>query len=264
MLTRLNAENIAIIRPLFPKDYPNLAFIYAALEQKINGEAWVDEANHPTATMVICGFYIFVAGNISQKFFDACYPIIIEKIKRLEEMSNNVKTTLSLICPPVMMATNIDFEKLGFAALPRIEYEYKHYPATSRLEENSEYELQPITKDNIGNCLWQRFILDICGEANFPAHLGFMLLEKQSHSVVSEAYGIVGGDLMEICTVTHPDHGKKGLSTSVCNRLILEATKRGLHPIWTCSRDNVPSNKTAKKLGMKPTQEYSFQNIGKR
>jgi RimJ/RimL family protein N-acetyltransferase len=137
--TQLNPDNYEVIRDLFPKNYPNLAFIYAAIEKKIKGEIWAENLSH---------------------------------------------------------------------------------------------------------------------------HLGFMLWDKQSQCVAGEAFGFVGGDLMEIGT--NPEYVKKGLSTNVCARLIQEATKKGLHPLWSCSKDNIPSNKTAQKLGMEAKQEYSFHNIGKK
>jgi RimJ/RimL family protein N-acetyltransferase len=81
---------------------------------------------------------------------------------------------------------------------------------------------------------------------------------------VSEAHGVVGGDIVEIGTITNPTYAKKGFSTNVCTRLIVEATKKGLHPLWSCNKDNIPSNKTAQRLGMQAQQEYVFHNIGKK
>lgn len=93
MLTiQLNPEKYEVIRDLFSKHYPNLAFIYAAIEKKIKGEIWVDKVNDPQSALVMCGFYIFISGKITKKVFDEFYLIITERVKLLEKMDAGVKT----------------------------------------------------------------------------------------------------------------------------------------------------------------------------
>ena len=264
MLTQLNSDKYEVIRNLFPKYYPNLAFIYAVIEKKIKGEVWVDNINNPQAALVVYGFYIFISGKITKKIFDEFYFIIREKIKFLEKMSSNVKASLSLVCPQEMMESPVNFEEFGFVSVPRIEYEYKNNSSPSEYKNNSEYDSISIDKDNVSHCLWYRFIGNIYEGDNAGHHLGYMLWDKQSRCVVSEAHGVVGGDLVEIGTTTNPSYEKKGFATNICARLIVEAGKKGLRPIWSCNRDNIPSNKTAKRLGMEVRQEYLFHNIGKK
>ncbi len=262
MLTLLNSDNYEIARNLFPNNYPNLAFVYGTIEHTIKGKIWVDNVNNPQSALVICGFYMFLSGKITKEVFDDCYLIITEQIKLLAKMSNNVKNHLSLVCPETMMISPVNFVALDF--VPSIRTEYRHNP-TYISEDNgsdNDYEITPIDKQNIVKCLWHRFISDIVGDENINNHIGFMIWDKKLHNLVSEAYGIVGGNIMEISTVTHPAYIRKGFSTKVCSHLIMTATKRGLHPIWSCAKNNEASNKTAQRLGMEPIQDYVFYNIG--
>lgn len=251
-LKQLDHASYHNVRTLFDKDYPNLAFVYGIIEGSLPGEVWVDQHEKPSVCLITSRSpYCFISGLLNPTIFAEFYNILKTK--------DNVK----LVCEEQSHENLINFSSYGFQSVARVQYRFRdiNSQAVKSYENNTRYVLCPITEKSIlDSCLWKNLVVSIFGSSNnyLEKGAGFVLQDPKDQQVASESHGVIGGDLIEIGTITHHDHQSRGLSTIVCNELIRSAIKKGLHPIWTCDQANTPSNRVAQHQGMDEVKPYTF------
>jgi hypothetical protein len=70
------------------------------------------------------------------------------------------------------------------------------------------------------------------------------------------------GSKCELGIATVEDQRKKGYATLVANTVINHASEHGINEIgWHCWKNNIPSIKTAMKLGFEHIRDYKIQNV---
>ena len=175
------------------------------------------------------------------------------------------KSLVKLVCPPSTHNNLFTFEDFGFVPVARLQYRYKSIQPIPDYINNTEYQLLPVTKKNIHLCNWYALFISICGDMEnyHKSCIGLILWDKDNERVASEAHGVVANDLVEIGTTTHEAYRGKKLSTIVCNRLIQDSIKQGLHPIWTCDESNMASRKVAEHQCMNHKTAYTFYTLKK-
>ncbi|KVO12957.1 hypothetical protein WL60_30455 [Burkholderia ubonensis] len=109
-------------------------------------------------------------------------------------------------------------------------------------------------------CQWSGFMSSILGsEANFMERASaFVLVDKDSDTIASEAFAIRSRGFAEIAVVTNPIYQGRGLSTLLCSQLVRWLMDRDLQPIWSCDETNAASWRVAEKLGMDLSVPYTF------
>ncbi|MBA2710255.1 MAG: GNAT family N-acetyltransferase [Tatlockia sp.] len=254
-ITELSNIKYYSVRNFFGSDYPNIAFVLAVILDNIPGKIFVDRKINPTVCLVLCkGLpYCFIAGELSREIFLKFLPLM------------KTKPLIKLVCPSVTNKANINFIDFGFQPIERFQYRFKS--SQSQIQNyinDSEYELLPIKDEKLLSlCQWNSFMTSCYGntENYLKNSIGFVLWDPEKKLALSEAHGVIAENWVEIGTVTHENYRGKKLSTIVCNNLIQHLIKKGLHPIWSCDKANIPSWKVAEHQGMDDKIEYIFHTF---
>ncbi|HAT8860267.1 TPA: GNAT family N-acetyltransferase [Legionella pneumophila subsp. pneumophila] len=253
-IIELPQEKYFNVRNFFNVDYPNLAFVLAVIEQKIPGRIFVDIENNPTTCLVLCSGlpYCFIAGEFNREVFTNFLLILKEKV------------FVKLICPFSSTKEQINLTAYGFEPIERLQYRYKDGSKIQDCAGNSEFDLIPVhSEETFSLCNWYSFMTSMYGnpENYLKNCIGLTLWDREKRRVASEAHGVIAENLIEIGTITNEEYRGKHLSTIVCNKLIRESIKQGLHPIWTCDKANIASWKVAENQGMDDKMEYTFYSF---
>lgn len=244
------------VRHLFEANYPNLAFVYAVIEDKMPGEIWVNDADgdNPKACLIIShGPYCFMAGKLDKELF--------------KEFANLLaaKPDMKLVCPDSTRESNV--ELTDFNTIPRLQYHLKNTASIPHYENNTPYELKSAHEDReiFATCNWAAMLITMYGSLEYylQNNMSLFLYDPERRCVASEAHCVTATGITEIGTKTHDEYQGKGLSTIICNELIRRMINRGFHPIWTCDAANVASRKVAEHQGMTEDMHYTFYTLRK-
>ncbi|MGW7201627.1 GNAT family N-acetyltransferase [Streptomyces chryseus] len=233
------------IKHLLPSNYPNLAFIYAALEGRIPGNIWTD--SNPTYgsryLVTTESPFCFIAGAIDDNFLVATLSVL----KQRKE--------LKLIYPASLQ---LDTRILPGNRVVSTRLQYSLPAASDCLVQSipKELRLVPINEQLFERLGWKDRLLEIYGSSrNFlRASFGFCLLHKDV--VAAEAYNVLGGGIGEPGMYTHPSYRRRGLPSIVMGETIRHATQGGLQTVVTCEAANIATATICDRLGLRLDMKY--------
>jgi len=252
MIQPLDASQFDQIKGIFPKRYPNLSLVDAMLERKLPGEMWVDDVKKPKSCLLTTyAPYGFLAGQVTEKVFDEYYQILQKKPQ------------VKLVVSPEMES---EFKKNNkFKITPRYQLDQPNLAKIKaiNIEIPKPYKLQQInTPDLFEKCLWKNLMISLYKNTeNYLANTyNFCLLDGEE--VICEVHGMLNSRVMEPAIMTAEKYRGQGLAASICSHLIKHCADQGIQTIWSCDVANTGSIKTAEKIGLQKSLEYTFFTLG--
>lgn len=227
--------------------------------QKIMGEAYTDNMEHPQSGIVYVNCFAFAAGKPNKELVQDWYD---EKVN-----------SFAIITACDDSWDNI-FEAVGKDKCRRVErYAIKKEKDCFDIEKlnsfaqklDAEYELKPIDENIYNECKNNDWSVDfVQGYKNYDEYhkygLGFVAFHDGEMVAGASSYSsYLGGIEVEIDT--KEKYRRKGLATACGAKLILECVERGLYPSWDAQ--NRWSVALAEKLGYHYSHTYTAYEIWK-
>lgn len=239
---------------LFERTLPNKPVLWAVLQGRHAGRAWVNDVLHPTQCVLRTDAVLtFVSPQTDQGFLDAA----LTHARR----SGDVWLVWSAELYPQLRAPEADDVAL------RLEF-YDcdpHSPELTALRQQLPigFEMRPIDRELLERCEWGSDMAFYCGSLeNFLAHdLGLCMM--RGHDIIVEVYASsLGKTQAEIGAVTREAHRGRGYAPIACAYLIQLLEQRGYRPYWSCDVDNPASIRVAQKLGFRGQKAYQILEYG--
>lgn len=231
---------------LFDDDYPNLPLVHGVIEGVLPGEVYADSEYLPTRCLVVTNAAYAFSVGLRQP----------DDIRHALEILGG-RTEIKLVIPELSVD---DAAWYGLMPISRRQYRYGA-ACPPEIEITSGFQVLPVANTLLfRRCQWSGFMSSILGsEANFMERASaFVLVDRRSDAIASEAFAIRSRGFAEIATVTSPAYQGRGLSTLLCNQLVQWVMARDVQPIWSCDETNAASWRVAEKLGMDRTVSYTF------
>lgn len=254
----------------------NTLFAEAVIEQKINGEIYVDNIEEPKTFYIIhpYGMTLLVGDSENKEFNNQfkdyalnsnkarhkpewmqAYPYTWDKVlselfgDRLIASSENTEQNLSGV---IELNTRVNFkfdqDKFIASRKPVIENDIKIVRTDSEVFRNMPGSVVPAY-------FWET-------EEDFLNNgVGFSLYYK--NKLASTAYSsCVNTSQLELGIETVPEFRGKGFAQYVCQALIDYCIEHQFEPVWACRLENTGSYKLAQKIGFVPTIELPYYIFG--
>lgn len=233
---------------LFDPDIPDMPALWAVLEGRHRGTAWVDDAQTPSQCVLRTDACLtFSSRGISHAFLSAA-------IAQARSVG-----AVWLIWPsetlPGLRGSNPTgvTKRLAFS-----EYD-PNSPELADLRQRvpDGYHIRRIDWALLQRCQWRADMEFFCGSVeNFLAHnLGLCLMHGDE--IIVEAYASsLGRTHGEIGAVTREPYRGRGYAPMICAQLIAALEQRGYHAYWSCDSDNLASIRVAQKLGFQQEKPY--------
>lgn len=230
--------------------------IWSAM-QKIMGEVYVDDEEHPVSGAVVLGDFTFLAGRPNRELMlwkspqeEKGFMILVPESDDWNGMIEDCyKDRAKRVVRYAIKKERDIFDR------ERLE------KAASTLP--SGYRASLIDEDLFHQCLSLAWCRD--GVANYSDYdlysrygLGVVILQGEEIVASCSSYsGFVGG--IEVEVDTRADHRRQGLAYACAARLILECLERNWFPSWDAQ--NKMSVGLAQKLGYHFDREYTSYEI---
>jgi len=233
---------------LFDPTVPDSPVLWAVLEGRHTGRAWVDNLASPSQCVVRTDAVLtFFSRQIGQAFLD-------EAIVHLRQSD-----PIWLVWPPGPPSQLVAPQATHVA--PRLEF-YDcdvHARALHALRQRlpDGFEIQPIDRRLLERCEWRSDMEFFSGSLdNFLANgLGLVLMQRDD--IITEAYASSFGSVgAEIGAITREAYRGRGYAPIACAYLIQACEERGYQPYWSCDLDNEASIRVARKLGFRQERAY--------
>jgi RimJ/RimL family protein N-acetyltransferase len=235
---------------LFERTLPNNPVLWAVLQGRHAGRAWVDDVRRPTQCVLRTDAVLtFASPQTGQSFLDAA----LARARR----TGDVWLVWSAELYPQLRAPQ------AAEVEPRREF-YDcdpHSPELTALRRRLPvgFEMRPIDRDLLERCEWGPDMAFYCGSLdNFLARdLGLCML--RGDDIIVEAYASsLGKTQAEIGAVTRAAYRGRGYAPIACAYLIQLLEQRGYRPYWSCDVDNPASIRVARKLGFRQEKAYQI------
>jgi RimJ/RimL family protein N-acetyltransferase len=233
---------------LFDPDIPDMPALWAVLEGRHWGKAWVDDAQTPSQCVLRTDACLtFASRSISQAFLSAA----IAQARHVGPvwLIRPFETHPDLYGPKPTGVT----ERLAFS-----EYDSNSAQlADLRQRVPDGHHIQRIDWALLKRCQWRADMEFFCGSAeNFLTNdLGLCMM--RGDEIIVEAYASsLGCTHAEIGAVTREPYRGRGYAPVACAHLIAVVEQRGYHAYWSCDNDNGASIRVAEKLGFQQQRPY--------
>jgi RimJ/RimL family protein N-acetyltransferase len=238
------------LRLLFDQTLPNDPVLWAVLQGRHAGRAWVDAIRDPSQCVLRTDAVLtFVSPQTGQGFLDAA----IARARR----AGAVWLVWSAGIYPQLRAP----EAADVTA--RLEF-YDCDPRSRALADLRQRlpdgcEIQTIDRDLLERCEWRSDMEFFCGSLeNFLANdVGLCMMQRDD--IIVEAYASsMGRTQAEIGAITREPYRGRGYAPITCAYLIQVLEQRGYRPYWSCDVDNPASIRVAQKLGFRQEKAYQI------
>jgi len=233
----------------FEETYPNQAFVYSILHNRMPGLVFVDNLIRPNYAIILTEEpFGFVSKN-----FD--FEVLNNLCSHLKNKSNiNFKLVFD------QSVLNQELSCLEALIIPRKAYSLK--PADFyeiQITPNQDLGLQLINSELFKDCHLKGRLYNMYQTKEYYLNhaLGACLLS--GGQILSEAHAIIADNICELGVFTHENYRKQGFSKMVCHFLINECLSKNYIIQWTCNEDNLASMYLAESLGFKA--DYAFLSL---
>ena len=233
---------------LFDPAVPDHPALWAVLEGRHRGRAWVDDVQHPTQCVLRTDAALTYMGRrISQAFLN-------EAIANFRQIG-----PVWLVWPPATSSQLPAPEAATF--VQRLEYTDCDADApilaTWRNRLPAGFEIHPIDRQLLERCEWRSDMEFYCGSLDNFLVNGMGLCLMRGDEIIVEAYASSFGKThAEIGAITHEGYRGHGYAPIACAYLIQACEQRGYHAYWSCDVDNPASARVARKLGFRQEKAY--------
>jgi GNAT superfamily N-acetyltransferase len=246
----LIAESYPLLPSFFSREIPNSPMLYAFLEGKAPGRAYVETLSGPEGCIVSMDYsFVFLGGKVSDQFL---YQTIHQL--RKENLIHLIwqQKFLSFHQPPAGYSHKIK----------RREFFKRNPPSNSDSEKAKlplGFSIARISPALLPQCIWADDIIHVFGSVSgfLTNGLGFCILH--SGKIVAEAYASFwGANRIEVAVVTAPEFRRRGLAFFVSNHLIETCETLGFETYWSCDANNTASINLAKQHGYLKEKKYTL------
>lgn len=250
-MIRIEKESFFKLVPLYDFDFPNRTMLLAALQGEVTGQAFVDDPNTPTASLVVIGFYnfAFIGGKPEQDWL------------------NNTVTQLRTEMPLTIIWA--PWSGMGIQSPPGCEESVPRYEFLNHLiSQNSEWyapllpnglTFREIDEALLARCQWGGDIIQAYGTANNVLKYGFGVCLMEGSDICCEVYaGFRAEGRYELGVITHEVYRRKGYAALTCQYVAAISDQSGYQTSWSCSHNTPYSKAVALKLGYTQQREYEM------
>lgn len=246
----LIAESYPLLPSFFNREIPNSPMLYAFLEGKAPGRAYVETLSDPEGCIVSMDYsFVFLGGKVSDQFLHETIHWL-----RKENLIHLIwpRKFLSFHQPPA-----------GYShKMKRREFFERKSPSISNGEKAElppEFSIARISPALLPQCIWADDIIHVFGSVSgfLTNGLGFCILH--SGKVVAEAYASFwGANRIEVAVITSPEFRRHGLAFFVSDHLIGTCETLGFETYWSCDAKNTASINLAKRHGYLKEKKYTL------
>ncbi|WP_157430885.1 GNAT family N-acetyltransferase [Actinomadura macra] len=235
MLTALSPDRYAALTSLFGPSYPNLAFVHAALEEKIPARVWAQYEDDGASACLIAtqSPFCFVAGAITSALLKEICVLLQDR-------------------PPVTLIGPADHKMVppdGFQKAERVQFSRAELDGISRVPA-AGFDLLRVDARLFEQLNWRDMVLSIFGSAANYLRNGYGFCLVRDGQLVAEGHGVVGGGLVELGGFTHPKYRHRNLYTTMSAEVIAYGAEHGLRPVLSCLAENEASIAVAHRIGL--------------
>ena len=262
-MIQLKTENYyKVLEPLAKVELNHL-FARTVLEQKMDGEVFVDHVEQPDT------FYIKHAYGMSLLFGRTDNPEFNRQLKSYLLNENNARSASEwlqvfaaewnekldlLLNGNIVEPSSVTSHEKQIIKWSRVNFKFqqhkysgqKEIPEGFRLEKTDPALFNQISGSVVPSCFWRN--LKEFGQNA----IGFSLMHH--NKPVSTAFAsFIHDQQLEIGIETASEYRGKGLAQITCSALIDYCLANNFEPIWSCRLENSGSFMLAQKLGFEPT-----------
>ena len=242
-LSRGDFERVA---HLFDTTQPNSPMIFATLEGRTLGRAFVDDPNHPTNCLLVTDFqhFSFTHASVDPQWLHATVAALRPQFGFLLNWSPEMAATLP---PPPHVSRTF----LG--------HEFMEYHAQGELQLPPDRQVRRMDAALFQRGQWRDLMLSAFGTVErFLAH-GIGVCVMAGDEICSEAYAaFLGAGKFEVGIVTNEKYRQQGNAYHACKALLQHIETTGVPPHWSYFENNVGSAATARKLGFGAPRAYQW------
>jgi RimJ/RimL family protein N-acetyltransferase len=236
------------LRTLFSGPVPGRPVLWAVLNGRHTGRAWVDDAGDPSQCAVRTDAVLtFVSRGADQAFLDAAVAVA----RGAGEV---------WLVWPLAMAARLRAPEAA-AIFERLEFD-ECDPGSSKLAAlirhlPEGFTTTPIDRALLERCEWRSDMEFFCGSLDSFLTNGIGLCMMHGDDIIVEVYASsLGQTHAEIGAVTRKTHRGRGFAPIACAYLIQECQQRGYQACWSCETDNTASIRVAQELGFQEQKVY--------
>lgn len=257
-MLELQSDHYWKVTPIVSEVPFNNLFARVVIEQKVEGQVFVDDLSNPTVCLIIHKYGMaLLCGNDTNVSFNN------NLVSYLNHPSPNGFPAKWLLTYPQKweqkLVDLLDHNKTYFLQTQRINYQF-----------NPQFPLQQpnipdgFTLQQIDSALFHKIQGSVVPQHfwntvdDFLEHgIGFSLLyENQIISSCFSSY--IVEDKLELGVETSENFRNKGYSIYAASALIKYCLQNGYEPIWGCRRENIGSSRLAESLGFVPLSYHPY------
>lgn len=271
-MIQLKTENYyKVLGPLSKVKFNHL-FAQTVLEQKMDGEVFVDDPDDPTT------YYIKHSYGMALLFGRTDNPEFNRQLKSYLLNENNVRSASEwlqvfpsewndkldqLLNENMVEPSESKPDSLQIIKWSRVNFKFQPLKYSSRqqeipagfwLEKTNPSLFEQISGSVVPSCFWRN-------QKEFAENaIGFSLMHNENP--VSTAFAsFIHDQQLEIGIETSSEFRGKGLALITCSALIDYCTENNFEPIWSCRLENTGSFLLAQKLGFEPTFIHPYYQL---
>jgi len=274
-MIKLSVDNYSKVIPLLLNVPFNTLFAEAVVENKVEGDIFVDHSLSPTVALIIhkygmsllCGSYKnidfnkklvgFLSNNSlnNRSKWMITYPeswelqlevLLDKKLIRTENFQNTNHMNRNNYI--------VQTQRVNFKFTPDLFSYNCEVPPKFILKKINSSLYEKIYGSVIPQNFWNS------KEDFLQKGIGFILLyEDQFVSTCFSSF--IKGNHLELGVETAENFRHKGLAVYAASELIRFCIVKGYEPVWACREENIGSFKLAKKLGFQPLSFHNYYCI---
>lgn len=253
----------------------NTLFAEAVIEQKINGDIFVDNPDEPQTFYIVHPYGMtLLLGNCENENFNNQFREyalnskgIRDKYEWMQAFPETWDTTLLKLFGNKLIRSgeNKEPQVKGMIELnTRVNFEFNRKDFLRLRKSIEDKEIKIVRTDKrvfsempgtvVPACFWGT-------EDDFLNNgIGFSLFYQ--NKLASTAFAsFINGKQLELGIETVPAYRGKGFAQLVCQSLIEYCMENNYEPIWACRLGNTGSYKLAQKTGFRPAIELPYYRL---
>lgn len=253
----------------------NTLFAEAVIENKITGQIFVDDTDHPQTWYVIHPYGMtLLFGDSNNEEFNSdfrAYSLNSHSIRDKHEWMQAFPDTWNHVLPElfgdklITASNNKEHQLKGIIELnTRVNFKFN----------NADFQRskKPIMDNDINIVRTDREVFRAMSGSVVPANfweteddfikngVGFSLYYKGK--LASTAYSsFINATQLELGIETVAAYRNKGFAIYVCQALLDYCIENKKEPIWACRLENIGSYKLAQKVGFTPSIELPYYRL---
>lgn len=273
----IDKRSYELLLPSLLKVEINHLFARAVLDQKMDGEVYVDDPTCPSTFFVkhAYGMSLLWGDTENESFNSALKSYLLNEsgqrggVEWMQVFPNDWNKKLiellgaKLILEPDANQVLLDSDEKTVAKYTRVNFRFvQEKYAPFRLKPGSEFQLKKLEnglfekmKGSVIPTRFWRNQIEFCERG-----AGFsVVLNGEPVSTAFSAF--VHDQMLELGIETLPELHRRGLAPIACSALIDYCLENKLEPVWACRLENIGSFKLAEKLGFEVERMIPYYQL---